>query len=527
MRKIFRCTAFAALAASTALATAMAASPAPLAPPKLVPPQNFDASAQRLMPLGAARDASQLQCRQLPCALRNRQVSTNGAYPVVETPIAADLGHPKYVIAAAVDYSCSPEVVTYQGFYVSSDGGRSWIQECGTVAPGAAAGLGDPIIGYDLNGSVYRGGINIIDGTGQWVIALAKSTDHGMTWNPPVITTQIANITSDKPWFASDNNPKSPYVDSLYVSSTGFDSNSNTTVDFSRSTDGGKTWTTVAASPQALNPAVVEGSDIAVGADGTIYLAYLYCAPAKNSTSCAGGRIKEYIQKSTDGGTIWSAPVVALKVDAVPDNCNPQYWGCIPKTGARVVDYPSIAIDKSNGPYSGRLYAVCWNWTGQFMQTVLSASNDGGKTWSVPVPVATNGVDHDQFMPWLDVSPGGLVGITWLDRRNDPKNISYEAFAAVSSDGGTTFPNFQLASRPSNPKNDGFPGGLQGAFLGDYRGNAWAGANKLLAAWPDTRNKVESVAEVGGLKGFNAPVIGALSIPDLQPARSREADLQR
>ncbi len=49
------------------------------------------------------------------------------------------------------------------------------------------------------------------------------------------------------------------------------------------------------------------------------------------------------------------------------------------------------------------------------------------------------------------MSSGGLVGVTWLDRRYDPDNLSYEAFAAISSDGGATFPNLQIASVASNP----------------------------------------------------------------------------
>ena len=86
------------------------------------------------------------------------------------------------------------------------------------------------------------------------------------------------------------------------------------------------------------------------------------------------------------------------------------------------------------------------------------------------------------------------MGVTWLDRRNDPSNVSYEAFATTSSNGGIAFtPNRQIATAPSNPLNDGFGGG----FMGDYTGNAWVGRT-LYASWSDTRNGMNTQDEVGG-----------------------------
>jgi hypothetical protein len=56
-------------------------------------------------------------------------------------------------------------------------------------------------------------------------------------------------------------------------------------------------------------------------------------------------------------------------------------------------------------------------------------------------PVAPASAAHDPFFPSLSVSPTGLVGVSWLDRRNDPADVKYQAFAAISTDGGQTFPN--------------------------------------------------------------------------------------
>ena len=126
------------------------------------------------------------------------------------------------------------------------------------------------------------------------------------------------------------------------------------------------------------------------------------------------------------------------------------------------------------------------------MQVLVSTSTDDGLTWGTPVPVAPPTATNDQFLPWLNVSKCGVVGVSWLDRRDDPANVSYEAFAALSTNHGTSFgTNRIISSAMSNPFNDGFGG----SFMGDYTGNTWSG----FASWMDTRNGLNSQDEVGGL----------------------------
>jgi hypothetical protein len=93
------------------------------------------------------------------------------------------------------------------------------------------------------------------------------------------------------------------------------------------------------------------------------------------------------------------------------------------------------------------------------------------------------------------VSPEGLVGVSWLDRRNDPNNIDYQAFAAISTDGGQNFPNTQLTKAFSNPDNNGSGNN----WMGDYTGNAWAGGD-FIAAWMDSSNGVDMQEVIGGIR---------------------------
>ena len=138
-----------------------------------------------------------------------------------------------------------------------------------------------------------------------------------------------------------------------------------------------------------------------------------------------------------------------------------------------------------------------YNWTGSYMRVIMIRSTDGGTTWSKPLPLAPKSDTHDQFFPAISVSPDGLVGVSWLDRRNDPNDIDYQAFAAISYDGGKSFgPNWQLTKAFSNPKQ-GFDDGL---WMGDYTGNTWSGDDEFIAAWTDSSFTTYLQDVVGGVR---------------------------
>ncbi|MFI5114480.1 MAG: hypothetical protein ACHP7J_04985, partial [Terriglobales bacterium] len=208
---------------------------------------------------------------------------------------------------------------------------------------------------------------------------------------------------------------------------------------------------------------------------------WMNCSFTKTG-GCGGQPATFYLVKSTDGGNTWTTPAAMFTVQLVPDSCHCSAYGSLPNTQEVMDNIPGIAVDNSIGRHKGNLYVAYYNWTGTYMQVRVATSSDGGNTWSSN-PVATGSDQHDQFFPWLSVSKNGVVGVSWLDRRNDPKNHDYEAFAAFSTNGGATFgTNYQLSPQPSNPLNDG----ANGRHMGDYTGNAWAGAGKFYVSYMDT-----------------------------------------
>ena len=188
-----------------------------------------------------------------------------------------------------------------------------------------------------------------------------------------------------------------------------------------------------------------------------------------------------YFSKSTDGGNTWSAPSVITTAPLAPDANGCCYYGALPNTSERVSNIPVIGVDNSTGPHKGNLYVAFYKWTGTQIRVYVATSTDGGTTWTSR-PIVASTFTHDQFFPWLNVGSAGQIGVSWLDRRNDPANVSYEAFAAFSGNGGVSYPkSFQLSTALSNPFNDGFGG----TFMGDYTGNAWAGFT-LYVTYTDT-----------------------------------------
>jgi hypothetical protein len=431
---------------------------------------------------------SDLKCTPAPCAFKNVKAS-GGSQPVDETPIAASKTHSAYLISGANDYNCS----AIQGYYESTNGGKTWTASCGQLISGG--GDGDPIVGFDLNNVSYRGGIDSLS-SGTYTIVVDHSSDGGTTWSSPIAAVQqeygSGGIT-DKPWMQIDTHAGSPHKNAIYVSVTQFDASSDSDISVSHSTDGGATWKTVSTGNAVTYPSEVDQfSDIAIGKDGTVYVDFLQC-PASAGT-CANQSSKILMTKSTDGGTTWSKATLVENVTLAPGSSCGAFYGCLPNTPERLSEVPAFDIDNSTGAHAGTLYVVAYTYASGYCQVIVVQSTDGGKTWSKPVNVAPSSDKHDQFFPWLSLAgKTGYVGVTWLDRRDDPNNVNYIAYGAASKDGGVTYPNLKIGANASNPSNDGFGGG----FMGDYTGNMWS-FGKVYASWTDTSTGPPSSDFVSG-----------------------------
>lgn len=425
-------------------------------------------------------------CSPAPCVLPSTQISSGNE--VADAAIAADQLRSNHLLLGSSDGNCQHQFdATARSSWNS---GSTWATTCmGWVQFGDYYYVGDggPLVAFDRAGTAYIGGsYQDTNAQSTGLIATEKSSD-GTNWTDPVVS--VAYVYRGAAWYdarmAVDTFPGSPYVDRIYISAIGLIEPLQRThkVVVSLSKDGGTRWKVVSVTPGEAYPATDSYTSLAIGRNGTAYLTWMYCHA---HPSCDTAYM--VFSKSTDGGETWSPPTVMTSVNVIP---------ALPPDGTVVVtDTPVIGVDNSNGPNAGTLYVVMYNWTGTFMQLQVIHSTDGGDTWSQPVAVAP-GYNHDQFFPWLSVSSQGLVGVSWLDRRNDPANVRYQAFAAISVDGGHSFqPNVQLTDQFSDPHVNGFP---FNTWMGNNTGNAWDGP-LFLAAWMDSSNGVNMQQVLGGVR---------------------------
>ena len=380
-----------------------------------------------------------------------------------EPSIAANPGNPLQVVAA---YQAHATVV------FSQDGGNSWKTATGTASTDYKVS-GDVSITYDKHGEAILCYIAFdkLGTENYWArgatrngIFVRRSLDGGATWEAQdhAVIAQPSKPEipfEDKSYIVADNTD-SRYAGNLYVGWTEFHLD-DSVVLFSRSTDGGQTWSPALdisahhGLPRDDNGAV-EGFSGAVAADGTVYAVWADGDSIAFTSSRDGGR-----SFAKSRSVIQTAP---LYFDVAGlDRAN---------------GFPQIAIDPRSGG-KGKLYVTWSDYRAGDIGVYCATSDDGGKSWSKAVRVNSN-LPHDgtdQFFQWLAVDPTtGAANVIFYDRRLDPDNRKTTVTLARSTDGGATFTNYAWTRDTFVPRRE--------EFLGDYIGVA-ALNSKVYGVWAE------------------------------------------
>ena len=129
----------------------------------------------------------------------------------------------------------------------------------------------------------------------------------------------------------------------------------------------------------------------------------------------------------------------------------------------------NVDIDKSGGPFDGRIY-VCASVTspGDALDVYLARSDDGGNTWLPVVRVNADspgtGPGDWQWFGTMSVAPNGRIDVIWNDTsQSGVVNLSRTVYS-FSTDGGATF----SPATPLTPQWDSFVGWPQQNKIGDY-----------------------------------------------------------
>ena len=424
-----------------------------------------------------------------------------------EPSVAINWSNPEQIAAAFQ----SPAKVSY-----SQDGGSHWQLAAGT-SPANYNVSGDVSLTYDIRGHAILCYIAFDKlGTPQyWAhnatrngIFVRRSLDGGKTWEPNAVAvdeqpTHPDMPFEDKPYVVADNNSASPFAGNLYVGWTEF-SLSKSIIRFSRSADGGTTWSapfeisTHEGIPRDDNGAV-EGFDAVAGPDGTLYAIW-----------SDGDSIVMAV--SRDGGVTFAPSRKILDTAA-------SYFKV--ENVERSDGFPQIGID----PRTERLYVTWTDYSNGDVDAFCSTSRDRGTTWSTSARVNNDPVHNgaDQFFQWLAVDPAsGAAYVVFYDRRNDPDDRSAVVVLARSTDGGQTFANYAWTETPFDPGDQ---------FLGDYTAiaafndrvyGAWAYKESVARSEARKRSEDERGAEPTRLTPRSRTMVVELGIADFRAAPSKQ-----
>lgn len=438
-----------------------------------------------------------------------------------ETTIAISPADPAIVASGANDYRMVPITGdSWLGFSISSDGGATWFETFvpGFVSDTSAAGLaspllgldgsGDPVVRFDDEGNLFVSGIAFNrdfdqpDKPVDNVVYVARYDytpgTPGEAENPPSFTYDGTTIVDrgaigfavpnqrfgfagefvDKEWMQTDYYANSPCAGNVYVTYTAFHGvGGNFPIKFSASTDGGVTFPnprTISSGGQAGTPRN-QGSDIAVGPDGDVYVAYRTFPDGSNPSSTIS------IVKSTDCGKKWSQPVTVGTV-AVG----------LAGVAFRTPTFAFVAVDDTN---PDTVYVAYQSFDGMDFNIYTQRSTNGGMTWGAPALVNDDSGDRPQVFPNIDVA-NGVLHVAWYDSRNSltPANEALDVYYAYSTP--ATYPAFSANERVSdvshNPNCLMFGGGTV-AFHGDYieLDAIYAGGTHTVhVSWADNRDVI-------------------------------------
>jgi hypothetical protein len=409
-----------------------------------------------------------------------------------EPSVAVNPLDPDNIVAGANDYN-TPDGAPWCGYYTSHDGGKNWTEGLIPGYPGddqtteltGFQAAGDPVLAVDGNGNFYYAGIcfkrsnNPLNPIGFGFnlgrsngIFVAKSTNGGDSWNQvSVVWTALQSVVTfhDKEWLAVD-----PNSGNVYVCWSMFNFLAVSQLVFSRSTDGGQSWTRpVVVTEYESAEMGIQGSAIVVDTDGGIHITWIDFQTNAVRYSY-----------SSDYGDTFSNPRSISPIRPIP--------GTLENGNYRTPTMTMLAIDNSaTSRYSGSLYCTWADYTEGDADTYLAYSNDRGATWDGPVRVNNDTVGNgkDQFFPAVAVSEDGIVHVTFYDRRNDRNNTLLEYWWAMSFDGGETFP-INLPISDANFNGDYSRDG-DNDFIGDYTGVVATNVS-INAVWCDMREGSES-----------------------------------
>jgi hypothetical protein len=388
-------------------------------------------------------------------------ISPTSTVPEAEEYISVSPQNSNVMLSAISDFALNGGFNTTK-YAFSTNNGLSWTESYIPLDPSLglpATGDGylwfansDPVVAIDKQGRAFLSDLYldaIDNGNGLYVSVANTNTGFKFTinstyrvkTNPSASTTQL----EDKPWITVDNS-KAATSGYVYASWSHFYNSTTDYIAFSRSTNHGKTWSSLKRISPPSQDGAVQGSSLAVGPKGEIYLVY--------EVFYASNQCQQFLAKSTNGGSSFSNPVAVT----------PIFNDLTFTSTYRKNSFASLGVN----PLNGYLYMIYPDQPGASSQVEFTRSTDGGKTFS-PAAAINDSPDGQRFFIALAVDSAGNLHASWFDTRNSAGNAAlYDVYATFSKDGGLTFAtNARVTAAPADAGTT--------SFIGDYSGIAAGG----------------------------------------------------
>src|SRR5215469_1127282 len=342
--------------------------------------------------------------------------------------------------------------------YYTVDGGKTWSRTKHGISREEYFWGADPVVAFSPDGTAYFSDLepstaaaeassSKSSSTEKFDVYIYKSHDGGKTWSDPIL------LDGDDHSCLAFDDSHGEYNGRIYVTYTSpghsAQGKSMQAIGFAYSDDDGATYKQTVFSPPdvSFRDRIRDGpspTDLLVAPDGTVVLAYVYyLAPSPPSSDHDETISETWVMTSVDGGHTFSEP---HKVSSSTFPTGPKS-----KIKENKIDYwPRMVVDSSNGPNRGRLYVTNEEVADNRVRIIVLSSEDMGLSWSSPAQVSDDHTQADQNTPTLAVSNDGTLGISWYDRRNDPKDNCFQEYFSASVDGGLTFlPNVAVQEHPT------------------------------------------------------------------------------
>ncbi|TMD34890.1 MAG: exo-alpha-sialidase [Chloroflexi bacterium] len=357
-----------------------------------------------------------------------------------ESDIRVDPTNPNHLIGSVKWFASAEGYNHLLGFYESWDGGTTWPVQGHIPGYEGWTDNTDPVGAFDGFGNYYE---LILPYQFFYLSSGSHSYQINQNKEPnPAVPAEVISVSvhprgsstakewltthnggpdyvapypakgrePDKQWIAIDTNPNSPHYNTIYAMWALFDGlNSKPYVATAHANKNGThtDWSTPQVLPTVNNTASDTYLLPHVTPDGTVWTSVTNF-PSQHGKCC----ISVSTVKSTDGGLNWTGLPTAISNITVPSfvggYANTTFTDGIDNTFA-------TGTTRVNGAYP--LYIAYNQQTNGISNVFLTASYDGGTTWTPSILVNDNVNPVDEFQPNLAVSANGTVSVNFYDRR--------------------------------------------------------------------------------------------------------------